>query len=73
MEILKGVTIYQLPLSELLFPISMLLLIGVVLMGFGIIAMERREGYWSYSIGRCKNVNLAPLAFQIMHVFVMIK
>ena len=42
MEILKGVTIYQLPLSELLFPISMLLLIGVVLMGIGINAMERR-------------------------------
>lgn len=42
MEILKGVTIYQLPLSDMLFPISMLLLIGVVLMGLGINAMERR-------------------------------
>ncbi|MBS4192680.1 ABC transporter permease [Bacillus sp. FJAT-49705] len=42
MEILKGVTIYQLPFSELLFPISMLLLIGVVLMGLGINGMERR-------------------------------
>ncbi|MFO1446382.1 ABC transporter permease [Bacillus sp. Bva_UNVM-123] len=42
MEILKGVTIYQMPLSDLLFPISMLMLIGVVLMGIGINAMERR-------------------------------
>lgn len=42
MEILKGVTIYQLPLTEMLFPMSMLLLIGVVLMGIGINGMERR-------------------------------
>jgi len=43
MEILNGVAIYGLSIEELLYPISILLLMGVILMGVGIHLMERRH------------------------------
>lgn len=43
MEILKGATISGLSYNELLFPISILVLMGVVFMGIGIRLMESRH------------------------------
>lgn len=43
MELLKGATISGLSYSDLLFPISILLLMGVALMGIGIRLMESRH------------------------------
>lgn len=43
MELLKGATIFGLSYSELLYPISILILMGVVLMGIGIRLMESRH------------------------------
>ncbi|RDW18130.1 ABC transporter permease [Oceanobacillus arenosus] len=43
MEMLNGAVVYQYPLKELLFPISILLLMGVVFIGIGIHLMERRH------------------------------
>ena len=43
MEILNGIAVYGYPLEQVLFPISILLLMGVVLMGVGIHLMERRH------------------------------
>ena len=43
MELLKGATISGLSYSELLYPISILILMGVVMMGIGIRLMERRH------------------------------
>lgn len=43
MEVLNGIAVYGYPLEELVFPISILLLMGVVLMGIGIHLMERRH------------------------------
>ncbi|MFD1849933.1 ABC transporter permease [Oceanobacillus bengalensis] len=43
MEILNGVAVYGYSLEELLFPISILILMGVVFMGIGIHLMERRH------------------------------
>ncbi|RDW19826.1 ABC transporter permease [Oceanobacillus chungangensis] len=43
MEMLNGAVVYQYPLQELLFPISILFLMGVVFMGVGIHLMERRH------------------------------
>lgn len=43
MELLKGVTISGQSISDLLFPISILLLMGVVMMGIGISLVERRQ------------------------------
>ena len=43
MEILKGVAIYGYSFQELLFPISILLLMGVVMTGIGIRLMEKRH------------------------------
>ncbi len=43
MEVLNGVALYGYPLEELLFPISILILMGVVMMGIGIHLMERRH------------------------------
>lgn len=43
MEILKGVTISQLTFNELLFPIAVLLLMTVVMMGIGIRLIEKRN------------------------------
>ena len=43
MEILKGVAIYGYSFQELLFPIGILLLMGVVMTGIGIRLMERRH------------------------------
>lgn len=42
MEILNGVAIYGYPIDELLYPISILLLMGVLMTGIGIHLMERR-------------------------------
>lgn len=42
MEMLNGLIIYNTPMDQLLMPISILFLIGVVLMGMGIHFMERR-------------------------------
>lgn len=42
-DLLNGITVYNLPLSELLMPVSILLLMGVVLMGLGIHFIERRH------------------------------
>jgi ABC-2 type transport system permease protein len=42
MEALNGLVLYELPLEELLMPISILVLMGVVFMGVGIHLMERR-------------------------------
>jgi ABC-2 type transport system permease protein len=43
MEVLNGVAVYGYPLEELLFPISILILMGVVMTGIGIHLMERRH------------------------------
>jgi len=43
MEALNGLLIYNEPLSELLMPISILILMGVAFMGIGIHLMERRH------------------------------
>ncbi|QKY70863.1 ABC transporter permease [Lentibacillus sp. CBA3610] len=43
MEVLNGVAVYGYPLEELLYPISILILMGVVFMGIGIHLMERRH------------------------------
>ena len=43
MEVLNGVVLYGYPLEELLFPISILILMGVVMTGIGIHLMERRH------------------------------
>lgn len=43
MEVLKGATISGLSYSDLLYPISILVLMGVVLMGIGIRLMETRH------------------------------
>ena len=43
MEVLNGVVVYGYPLEELLFPISILILMGVVMTGIGIHLMERRH------------------------------
>ena len=43
MEIVNGVVMYGYPMEELLFPISILLCLGVVFMGMGIHLMERRH------------------------------
>ncbi|GGA85618.1 ABC transporter permease [Ornithinibacillus halotolerans] len=43
LEILKGITVYSYSLQELLLPISILVLMGVVMMGLGIHFMERRH------------------------------
>ena len=43
MEVLKGAAVYGYPLGDLLFPISILLLMGVVMTGLGIHLMERRH------------------------------
>lgn len=43
MEALKGVTIYGASVSEMLYPMSILVLIGVVFIGIGINLMERRS------------------------------
>ncbi|GAA0595587.1 linearmycin resistance permease LnrN [Virgibacillus siamensis] len=42
MEILYGVAIYGHPINELLYPMSILLLMGVLMTGIGIHLMERR-------------------------------
>lgn len=43
MELLNGAVVYRYPFDELLFPISILLLMGVVMTGIGIHLMERRH------------------------------
>lgn len=43
MEVLNGVAVYGYPLEELLYPISILLLMGVLFTGIGIHLMERRH------------------------------
>ncbi|MFE8700322.1 ABC transporter permease [Cytobacillus sp. FJAT-54145] len=43
MELLKGVTVSGLSITDLLYPVSILLLMGVVMMGIGIRLMERRH------------------------------
>lgn len=43
MEVLNGVAVYGYPLEDLLYPISILLLMGVVMMGMGIHLMEKRH------------------------------
>ena len=43
MEALNGLVIYDYPLEQLLMPISILILMGVVFMGVGIHLMERRH------------------------------
>ena len=43
MEMLNGAVVYQYPLEELLFPISILFLMGVVFLGVGMHLMERRH------------------------------
>ncbi|MEH7239184.1 ABC transporter permease [Bacillus sp. JJ1562] len=43
MEGLKAATIYGAPMSEILYPISILTLMGVVLIGIGINVMERKN------------------------------
>ncbi|WP_026905595.1 ABC transporter permease [Paucisalibacillus globulus] len=43
MEVLQGAAVYGYPLEELLFPISILILMGVVMTGLGIHLMERRH------------------------------
>ncbi|MGY0693795.1 ABC transporter permease [Virgibacillus sp. FSP13] len=43
MEVLNGVAVYGYPMSELLYPISILLLMGVVMTGVGIHLMEKRH------------------------------
>ncbi|MFD2042855.1 ABC transporter permease [Ornithinibacillus salinisoli] len=43
MELMNGIAIYGYPLEELLYPISILILMGVLFMGVGIHLMERRH------------------------------
>lgn len=43
MELLYGVTLYSVPLSEILAPISVLLFMTVLLMGLGINFLEKKE------------------------------
>lgn len=43
MEVLNGVAVYGYSISELLFPISVLLLMGVIMTGVGIHLMEKRH------------------------------
>ena len=43
MEALNGLIIYDYSLEQLLMPISILLLMGVIFMGVGIHLMERRH------------------------------
>jgi len=43
MEALKGATVYGMSIPELLYPMSILTLMGVVLIGIGINLMERRH------------------------------
>lgn len=43
MEVLKGVAVYGYPIGELLLPISILLLMGVMMTGVGIHLMEKRH------------------------------
>jgi len=43
MEALKGVTIYGMNISDLMYPISILVLMGVILIGIGINLMEKRH------------------------------
>ena len=43
MEMLNGAVVYQYPLEELLYPISILFLMGVVFLGVGMHLMERRH------------------------------
>lgn len=43
MELLNGVVVYHYPFVELLYPISILLLMGVVMTGVGIHLIERRH------------------------------
>ena len=43
MEVLNGVVLYGYPVEELLFPISILILMGIVMMGIGIHLMEKRH------------------------------
>lgn len=43
MEILSKVTIYEASISELLYPVSILLLMGVAMIGIGIHLMENRH------------------------------
>lgn len=42
MEVLNGVAVYDFPIEELLYPISILLLMGVLMTGVGIHLMEKR-------------------------------
>ncbi|MDG5473549.1 ABC transporter permease [Jeotgalibacillus sp. ET6] len=43
MEILNGIAVYGFQIDELLFPISILVIMGVVMMGLGIHLMEKRH------------------------------
>ncbi|WP_106498177.1 ABC transporter permease [Lentibacillus sp. Marseille-P4043] len=43
MEVLNGVAVYGYSMSELLYPISILLLMGVIMTGIGIHLMEKRH------------------------------
>ncbi|SHG70163.1 ABC transporter permease [Ornithinibacillus halophilus] len=43
MEVLNGIAVYGYSMSELLLPVSILLLMGVLMMGIGIHLMERRH------------------------------
>ncbi|MFB4167015.1 ABC transporter permease [Virgibacillus sp. JSM 102003] len=43
MEVLNGVAVYGYPVEDLLFPISILLLMGVMMTGIGIHLMEKRH------------------------------
>lgn len=43
MEVLNGVAVYGYPLEELLYPISILVLMGVIFTGIGIHLMEKRH------------------------------
>ena len=44
MEVLNGVALYGYPLEELLFPISILILMGVVMTGIGM-SFDGKEAY----------------------------
>ncbi|MEW4221730.1 ABC transporter permease [Rossellomorea marisflavi] len=43
MEILKGITVNQLGLGDILYPVSILLLMGVLFLGLGLNFMEKRH------------------------------
>lgn len=43
MQALEGIVVYGYPLSEVLIPVSVLVLMGVGMMGIGIHLMERRH------------------------------